>query len=224
MGNEASEVPVAVAVAQPVVAVAVPMSAQGPWMASNQVAPMPPAGGVVERVAFTPGQGYTPITPAGKWERDCGDCCSDALCCVVICCPFATGPQLYQKVLGKPGSCRMYFGIMFTFYMIGRILQQLGSSATGVMWLVFNNGASLATLVYMIVGCCILMAARKKIREKDQIGTACCGECEDCCCAWWCPCCTTMQMFSQLEMSYHKGYQLCHEEGCPSGPAGGPQV
>ncbi|KAL7476487.1 hypothetical protein ACHAW6_002345 [Cyclotella cf. meneghiniana] len=32
------------------------------------------------------------------------------------------------------------------------------------------------------------------IRNKYQIPSKCCGGCEDCCCAFWCSCCTVAQM------------------------------
>jgi len=31
---------------------------------------------------------------------------------------------------------------------------------------------------------------RIAIRRRYQIPPGCCGECDDCCCTFWCPCCT----------------------------------
>ena len=65
------------------------------------------------------------------------------------------------------------------------------------------------------------MMVRKLVRTKDNIPAAACGECEDCCCSFWCSCCTITQLFAQGEVKCANGYQLCSPEGIPTetGPA-----
>lgn len=209
-----------VVMAQPAVptAQAVPMAAAMP-MASA----MPNDG---SRVQFTPGQGYTPTVPEGNWASDLFDCCGDGgMCWAACCCPFLTGPQLYQRVTGEPGSCRKWASILVTLYVLSRIastLQQVSprGSSLGPIYLGANAGLTVALYA---ISAWVLTVMRKRIRFKDEIGVGGCGEAEDCCCSFWCSCCVTVQAFRQLEMSCQNGYQLCAEEGVANG-GGGPQV
>ncbi|KAI2513576.1 PLAC8 family [Fragilaria crotonensis] len=45
--------------------------------------------------------------------------------------------------------------------------------------------------VYILVALC---QTRRKIRDKYNIPPSACGGCDDCCCSFWCPCCTVNQM------------------------------
>ena len=76
-------------------------------------------------------------------------------------------------------------------------------------------------IAYAVVATSILKMVRKLVRTKDNIPTTTCGECEDCCCSFWCSCCTITQLFAQGEVKCANGYQLCSPEGIPTetGPA-----
>ena len=104
----AQPMPVATAVAVPIqatpVAVAMPMST--------------PAGS-----DFIAGVGYAPAVPKGQWQSElcsCGAAGGD-MCCVVCCCPFVVAPQLYEKVLGKKGSCIKWFGVLLVLYLVRQL-------------------------------------------------------------------------------------------------------
>jgi hypothetical protein len=46
---------------------------------------------------------------------------------------------------------------------------------------------SLAFMIYMLIAIC---RTREAMRHKYNIEPKCCGGCEDCCCSFWCACCT----------------------------------
>ena len=196
-----------------------------------QAAPMPHIPpGKAAREEFSVGVGYTPTVPKGKWNSDLCDWCAagGGICAAACCCPFVTGPQLYQKALGAKGSCFKWFGIMFACFIVRQVGQFLaqntaplrdGALAVNSMWIVWNAVHIGAALMLTIVGTIVLMAVRKRVREKDNIGVAGCGESEDCCSSFWCSCCTTIQIFNQFSMRCDTGYQMCTEEGIPT-PAG----
>ena len=195
--DKKDDIPVAQAVAvQPVVpmAMAVPMQ---PVPAMHA----PPTSLGTEN--FTKGIGYTPAVPAQQWRApnlcDCG-AAGQGICCAACCCPFITGPQLFEKVLGQKGSCQQYFTILLVLYPC----YQIGSTLVRV------------TPVASAVAAYVIGSVRRRVREKDQIGTAGCGDAEDCCCAFWCSCCTTIQIFAHLDMRCDNGYELCSPEGVPT--------
>lgn len=77
--------------------------------------------------------------------------------------------------------------------------------------------------VYLLVSTCL---TRSAIRKKYNIPSSCCGECEDCCCAYWCFCCSVQQM------ARHTHDYRAQPVGCCSGecfsktgqPAGTPEI
>jgi Cys-rich protein (TIGR01571 family) len=50
---------------------------------------------------------------------------------------------------------------------------------------------SIAFAIYVLI---IVLKTRSFIRRKYNIPVKTCGSCEDCCCAFWCGCCTVAQM------------------------------
>ena len=56
----------------------------------------------------------------------------------------------------------------------------------------FNLGTAMTVIgfcffLYMLIATC---RTRAYTRQKYQIRTGSCGGCEDCCCSFWCSCCT----------------------------------
>ncbi|CAB9506808.1 expressed unknown protein [Seminavis robusta] len=62
--------------------------------------------------------------------------------------------------------------------------------------------------VYFFFAICRTRAA---IRRKYEIKPECCGEAEDCCCTFWCSCCTVQQM------ARHTNDYSTYDVGCCSG-------
>ena len=188
------------------------------------MAPVPTSGFVLP--IFTDGIGYNPATPTQGWKKTLCECCADGgagLCCAACCCGFITGPQLYEKFLGKPGSCKMWAVVAGVLYITYSFMSQmvLNTPIEAPRYLMFSNIQTLSYLGYALVTTFLLMTVRKHVRVKDNIPADCCGEAEDCCCSFWCPCCTMTQLFAQGEIRCQDGYQLCSPEGIPTarGPA-----
>ena len=89
------------------------------------------------------------------------------------------------------------------------------------MYFVWAGASLVGGLVFAITLTIVLMAVRKRVRVKDEIPAASCGDSEDCCCAFWCPCCTSIQILTQFGMRCENGYVLCSEtgDGARVGPA-----
>lgn len=218
----AQPMPVAVAVAQPVMAQPV-----GQVPVQVVAASAGPAGN------FTRDVGYTPPQPKQRWVSELCECCNGGcgMCCAVWCCPFITYSQIYTKVMGKHGQCMGLTLGMFLLWLVYQILSQAGQNMRGGFG---GNGdapglgqmltiiGEVVWLVFVVLSTYLVMTARKRIREKDNIPAECCGECNDCCCSFWCQCCTTIQMFNQVEVNCQTGYQLCDQEaGIPVGASPG---
>ena len=235
---EAKENPTAVAV--PIQPVAVPM-------ATAVVVPVKPQPVMQLADNFTFGQGYTPIVPAEHWKTglcDTGEPCG--MCCPAFWCAFITGPQLYEKVLGRTGACSKWMAILlvlFVLRLLGTLLLYLSPQSTDsgeVRWnstsessseiegceiegcesipmgLVWYGLGAVGSIGFLIVLTNVLVAVRKRVREKDRIRPASCGDNEDCCCSFFFGCCVMLQLFHHLGISQSTGYQLCHPEGIPT--------
>jgi len=179
---------------------------------------------------FTGGIGYNPPVPTQRWKKELCECCADnGMCGAACCCPFITIPQLNEKYLGKPGTCQKYAIVLLIFYvaynLFGQIVQNTPPTTIrgeiNTSYFTFAGLQAACYLAYAVVATSILMTVRKLVRTKDNIPAAACGECEDCCCSFWCPCCTITQLFAQGEVKCANGYQLCSPEGIPTetGPA-----
>ena len=178
------------ATAQPVQVQGIqPQIAQYGYVAQGQV--VLPQGGS----DFTPGQGYTPVVPHERWRSELCDCCAPGcgICCAAWCCPFVTGPQLYQKVLAKMGACKKYGAMMLTIWLVyqvaGSVLRVTPADVDGefnIMWAIWQLVTLVTGILWLSIGTFVLSAARRRIREKDRIPVAGCGESEDCCCSFWC--------------------------------------
>ena len=238
----AHAVPVAQATQLMPTAAAVPVGAV-PTAQAHFVAQGTPVPGLGQDEAFTPGQGYTPQVPTERWASELCNLTAAGgdMCCAVFCCSWVTGPQLYEKVLGRKGSCMMIAPILLIFW-VARSIADVGlrtnpilverateegeegeaERETNMMFFVWLGVFFAASLALCIGSACVLSAVRKRIREKDQIGTASCGEAEDCCCSFFCGCCVNIQIFNHIDMRCATGYKLCSPEGIPT--EGGPQV
>ena len=67
---------------------------------------------------------------------------------------------------------------------------------------------------FFLVSFIFVCQARKKVREHGGIqGDAC----QDCCCTYWCMCCTSAQIFRHLGIgggaAYPTKYELCTPTG-----------
>lgn len=59
-----------------------------------------------------------------------------------------------------------------------------------ILWLIIGIPSAVIPILFCIVTC----RTRAQLRQRYGIPTQACGECEDCCCAYWCLTCTLCQM------------------------------
>ena len=88
----------------------------------------------------------------------------------------------------------------------------------GAMLLTFITGFGILPLfIYVLI---IAINTRAYIRQKYQIPTQSCGACEDCCCVYWCTCCTVAQMGRHITDFERYNASCCGETGvAPDTPA-----
>lgn len=74
----------------------------------------------------------------GRWASGIFDCCSDCCTsCAVIWCPCVTLAQLWQKLLGPKGACRLIF-VFLLLLMLSQFA--LGSAFSYVYWKYVASG------------------------------------------------------------------------------------
>ena len=96
--------------------------------------------------------------------------------------------------------------------MIAPTLDPNDPAATGgptymvYTWLIFGFD------LWLVVG---LTCARGEMRRRHEIPGDCCGDgcLGDCCCAYWCSCCTVIQMHRHTHDEYQHRYVLGSKTG-----------
>jgi hypothetical protein len=88
------------------------------------------------------------------------------------------------------------------------VLDDIGSIENAT---IFRNAIRFLFWFYMLV---VLTRARAHVRKRYSIPNNCAG-CEDCCCAFWLPCCTTLQIARHTADYDTYGASCCTETGLP---------
>jgi len=148
--------------------------------------------------------------PRGAWRVDLCSCFDD--CCICLsaaCCHCVVLGQVWQRVTGEPGSCKKYFFISFAFTFMMYVFWMIPSIA-------FLG--SLLSAAYTVLRVALGMQARARVRMVDNIPESSCNGCEDCCCAFWCSCCTDIQILRHTGVP-HGRYSLQSETGTDPGVA-----
>lgn len=71
-------------------------------------------------------------------------------------------------------------------------------------------------VIFNLFAVYVVWKTRAYIREKYSIPARCCGECEDCCCSFWCTCCTIGQMARHTADYETYAAICCNDTGLPS--------
>jgi len=63
----------------------------------------------------------------------------------------------------------------------------------------------------------LMTKARNRYRRRYQIDGSCCGDSclDDCCCMFWCGCCSSVQMLRHTHHESEYRYQCCNKTGLP---------
>ena len=83
---------------------------------------------------------------------------------------------------------------------------------TGGFVILFLSLLGMAISIFFFIITC---KTRRHIREKYQIPEQQCHGCEDCCCTYWCSCCTVAQMARHTGDYANHGARWCSETGLP---------
>jgi Cys-rich protein (TIGR01571 family) len=85
-------------------------------------------------------------------------------------------------------------------------------NVTGAFMVLLLNLVVMAfSILFLVITC----NTRRHIREKYQIPEQQCHGCEDCCCTYWCTCCTISQMARHTGDYANHGSRWCSETGLP---------
>eukprot|EP01083_Nonionella_stella_P079463 218079_1 len=195
-------------------------------------------------VPFPSGQdGYSGVAeprsrvPAGYWKDDVCACCGLGLCHTVLwnawCCPLIMLGQVMHRLKltwtadagGTTAQTSSTFRILFwigiiTWILINFVpylprffLDEYGQPTDAYFNVNFLCQA--VVLVYAIYKTVLICKTRKYIREQYGIPEQQCHGCEDCCCSWWCSCCTLSQMARHTgDYDAYAGV-CCNETGLP---------
>mmetsp|Transcript_12757 Transcript_12757/g.18758 ORF Transcript_12757/g.18758 Transcript_12757/m.18758 type:complete len:264 (-) Transcript_12757:204-995(-) len=177
-----------------------------------------------------------------KWKDGLCSCfsyglCHAHLCLTCICSPIALA-QLMTRVrltwLGEPGSVNQVartFKIVSLLFITVLLLDQIlaliiisiypemiqdpdnaVAPIGAIIMQFFRETLQVLFAVYLLVTTC---RTRKVVREQFNIPEKKCKGCEDCCCAFWCQCCVTMQMMRQTADYAAVDATCCTETGLP---------
>lgn len=163
--------------------------------------------------------------PQGRWSSPLSRCCDDCgTCCIVFGCSCIVVPQLYEREVGPPGSCRKWFGrlgLLCTINFFVVCARNAWLAATFDSWprgswetywfMIDATAGSVSTLLActaMAIVVWLLRAVRRKLRREDDIPASCCSErLDDCCLAFWCTQCVQCQLLRHLGLTW--GWPLC---------------
>lgn len=107
-------------------------------------------------------------------------------------------------------------------FIVTRILQYFPlffftdeyGSLTNMGYVVYNT-CTFLILSFFIFFIALTCKTRKHIRNKYNIPEQSCHGCEDCCCAYWCSCCTVAQMARHTGDYESYAGRCCSETGMP---------
>ena len=153
----------------------------------------------------------------GRFRNDLCDCCETCPCpfWLGFCFAAVLAGQVMQRMglnpIGMPGdsknTCTIMAVLTIVVYFFVGIL--LGTTTIGYfMYLIFN--------IYFVVA---LTCARKHLRQRYNIPGTTCGDSalDDCCCVYWCGCCTVIQMHRHTHDEKVYPYDLTSKTGLPEG-------
>jgi Cys-rich protein (TIGR01571 family) len=171
--------------------------------------------------------------PTGQWRDGICDCCTHGVCHAQLCFTFCFGAwalgqvmtRLNLNALGKPARTRLR-GLTSPFYILGLVV--VTASFVVIPYYIsllenislMENPSQQPSLAFMLIlyPAVIYMLVlhtrtRNLLRRKYKIGTSygCIG---DCCCAYWCGCCSMCQMARHTaDYRHHHKARCCSETG-----------
>lgn len=161
--------------------------------------------------------------PTGAWRHDifsCTDMCCNGMFWMSLCCTYIALGQLLQRL--KLGVCGQLGGGYKNSCMIWTILW---IAAYLVFVIVSWSTSGIGIFVYYALTILALVAmtqARYYVRTKWSIPADCCegsGCLSDCCCVYWCSCCSIIQMMRHTHDEEVDPYSCGSATGLDAGAA-----
>jgi len=169
------------------------------------------------------------VAAAGAWRHglfSCFDTCANGMFWMTCCCPLIAIGQLLQRLkmnfMGQPNgsyknTCMVWTVLMIVVIAVQSIdvalnYEKNASSDSTYTSVELSASDYIFEIIYLIVSIFALAAltrARFFMREKWSIPADCCegfGCLSDCCCAYWCGCCATIQMMRHTHDEKQDGY------------------
>jgi Cys-rich protein (TIGR01571 family) len=164
----------------------------------------------------------------------CGLGCCHPTIWMAYCCPIILLGQVMHRLkltwLANEGGNAAQTSITFRTMLFLGISTVVTRAIAFFMRRIFldENGAAVsdnAGTFILILECLLwgvyifilvlMCKTRRHIRDKFQIPEQQCHGCEDCCCVYWCHCCTVAQMARHTGDYKTHGARFCSETGLP---------
>jgi len=178
-----------------------------------------PKGGVKSGEEFDAEATEIPVVPDNSrdWKFGICDFCSTCPfpCLLASCgCHGIVAGQVLQRMkynfIGLEGGYKNTCMIM-TLILLGFV------ALTGITARTERTAAFVYTIyvIYLLVA---IMLARNNMRKKYKIKGSCCGDSmlDDCCCAYFCGCCSILQMHRETHDEKQYKYDITSRTGLPS--------
>ena len=175
--------------------------------------------------------------PPRAWGAGLCDCLQDPSlsCYAVICSCNATG-QLYERTSKRGSSCLLVAALLWFLWIAMQSLSTTSNTLLqnvwtfecewwggGCEWTVHDGRLTTASVLASLAGLlglagavastCFLCTSRRSLRQRDQIPSDACGDtCGDCCTAYWCGCCSIVQMLRHERVT-GSNYMPCSSAG-----------
>ena len=169
----------------------------------------------------------------------CGLGCLHPTLCMAYCCPMILLGQVMHRLkltwtANEGGNAnpayqtnsstfRILFWMGIVWIGIRILLNFLPMMMMDGQGELSEGAASIIFILNLLVGAIfifflvLLCKTRRHIRERYQIPEQQCHGCEDCCCTYWCSCCTVAQMARHTGDYKEHGARLCSETGLGPG-------
>jgi len=133
----------------------------------------------------------TSMVVEGRWKDNTYDCFNDVPTCLMgWCCPWIQIAQTYEKVLGPRKMCVSILGTFLLFYFLLLSTSNFYNKTGYTFYLYTYRTMAFLSNLYVLV---LLTTIRKGIRNYYNIPETTCKGCEDICCSFWCPVCSSCQ-------------------------------
>ena len=185
--------------------------------------------------------GYEGTVPPGRWKDGLCDCWKFGVChpsfMYACCIPQILMAQvltrLKMNLWGEPApeneykvTFRRMWMLVLLFWVVSNILSPPGpefeAHEHGTVQVThphcpwWQRGLyNMVTTLFYLYSLLLLVRLRNEVRRRDEIPERNCIGMEDCCCAFWCGCCTVAQIARQTADYDQRRAVCCSPTGLP---------